>query len=113
MKFTDTEIEVIRQEIDADCMGRGHIVTLLLDALDCIETLRRHNIKLLKLETALRVVTESDDYESGHISHWDNCNTAMAWGSEEPKCDCPVRAVHQALDILNGSILDDLSDASK
>lgn len=76
-----------------------------------LEDLLREVKKLRRLEQAVRTIVEDDDYEAGGIGHHGSCNTNHAWGSNANYCDCYAKDVHQALEALSGTILDDIVDA--
>jgi hypothetical protein len=75
-----------------------------------IEDLLREVKKLRRLHQAVKAIVDDDDYEAGHIACAGNCNAVMGWGPNAT-CDCYVKDVHQALDALNGTVLDDIIEA--
>lgn len=75
-----------------------------------LDDLMREVKKLRRLEQAVRCIVEDEGPGAGHIAHADDCNSYHAWGADPP-CDCYVKDVHQALDALDGTVLDDIVEA--
>ena len=75
-----------------------------------IEDVLRELKKLRRLEVALRDVVENKSQGSGYLAHADDCDSYHAWGPDA-LCDCHVFDVHQALDALKGTALDDIVEA--
>lgn len=75
-----------------------------------LEDILREVKKLRRLHQAIKSIVEDESHEAGYIGHAGDCNSVMGWGLD-CKCDCYVLDVHQALEALNGSVLDDIVDA--
>lgn len=101
-------MDEIREEATTGLgLDNGYASTVILDAFEVIETLRRRNKKLECLYQAIKHVEADDSYGAGGFRCHDDCNSNHAWGKEAP-CDCYIREIRQILDRLGDGVLDDL-----
>lgn len=106
--LTPEKMDEIREEATRGLgLDNGYATTVILDAFEIIDDLRRRNKKLERFFKAFDEVESDESYGRGGMRCHDDCNSNHAWGKDAP-CDCNVGDVHKAYQLLKGTILDDL-----
>lgn len=90
--MTPERIEKIRWQANAQEADPYDDAEAIHECLNWIEQYRA-------LEQALRTLVEDTDYEAGGLSCRDDCNTMFS-RKRDAKCDCPVKAVTDAMAVL-------------